>query len=58
MVAAPYTLVSPERLYILYSLALNAVRLRGDFWECGVYKGGTARMLAEFLAFHAPPQLA
>jgi O-methyltransferase len=53
--AAPYTLVSRDRLYILYALALNAVQRRGDFWECGVYKGGTARMLAEILAAHARP---
>lgn len=53
--ARPYTLVSRERLYILYALALNAVQLRADFWECGVYKGGTARMLAEILAAHAGP---
>lgn len=48
--AAPYTLVSPDRLYVLYTLALNAMHLRGDFWECGVYRGGTARMLAQLLA--------
>jgi O-methyltransferase len=53
--AQPYTLVSPDRLYVLLSLARNAVRLHGDFWECGVYKGGTARMLAEFLSRKAPP---
>lgn len=53
--AAPCTLVSPDRLYVLYTLALNAINLNGDFWECGVYKGGTARMLAELLAAHARP---
>jgi O-methyltransferase len=53
--AAPYTLVSPERLYTLYALALNALHLGGDIWECGVYKGGTARMLAEILATQARP---
>ena len=51
--AEPYTLVSPDRLYVLWSLARNAVLLQGDFWECGVYKGGTARMLAEFLGRNA-----
>jgi O-methyltransferase len=55
--AAPYTLVSRDRLYVLYTLALNAIHLRGDFWECGVYKGGTARMFAEFLAAYAQPGL-
>lgn len=53
--ATPYSLVSSDRLYVLYALALNAVHLQGEFWECGVYKGGTARMLAEFLATHGRP---
>jgi O-methyltransferase len=47
--AEPYSFVSPDRLYVLYAFALNAVRLPGEFWECGVYKGGTARMLAEIV---------
>jgi O-methyltransferase len=53
--AKPYTLVSPDRLYVLCSLARNAVQLHGDFWECGVYRGGSARMLAEFLRRNARP---
>jgi O-methyltransferase len=53
--ARPYTLVSPDRLYVLFSVASNAVRLNGDFWECGVYKGGTARMLAKFLRRNGRP---
>jgi O-methyltransferase len=57
VLGAPYTLVNRERLYVLYILALNTIHLRGDFWECGVYKGGTARMLAEILAAHACPGL-
>ena len=48
--AKPRTLVSADRCYVLYRLALQAMRLEGDFWECGVYKGGTAAMLAELLA--------
>jgi O-methyltransferase len=48
--AASNTLVSADRCYILYSLARQALGLRGDFWECGVYKGGTAAMLAEIIA--------
>ena len=52
--AAPNTLVSPDRLWVLYSLALQCLKLDGEFWECGVYKGGTARMLAELLADHGP----
>jgi len=48
--AEPYTLVSADRCYVLYTLARQALALPGDFWECGVYKGGTARLLAELLA--------
>lgn len=46
----PLSLVSPDRIYVLYTLALNALRMPGEFWECGVYKGGTARMFAELLS--------
>jgi len=48
--ARPYTLVSADRCYVLYTLASQALSLHGDFWECGVYRGGTARLLAELLA--------
>ncbi len=47
---SPYSLVSPDRVWILYTLALQARHLAGDFWECGVYKGGTAMMLAKVMA--------
>jgi O-methyltransferase len=43
---APYTIVSPDRCYMLVSLARYAIHLEGDFAECGVYKGGTALLLA------------
>ncbi|MGH7775149.1 MAG: TylF/MycF/NovP-related O-methyltransferase [Candidatus Binatia bacterium] len=46
---APYTIVSPDRCYMLVSLARYAVHLKGDFAECGVYKGGTALLLARVL---------
>ena len=44
---APYTIVSPDRCYVLRSLAQQASFLDGEFWECGVYKGGTAMLLSE-----------
>jgi O-methyltransferase len=47
--AKAHTLLSPDRLYILYALASHALNLVGEFWECGVYQGGTARVLAELL---------
>jgi O-methyltransferase len=48
-IAAPRTLVSPDRCYVLYTLLCQALSLQGDVWECGVYKGGTAAMIAAFL---------
>lgn len=42
---APYTLVSPDRCHVLYSLAQQAQVLEGEVWECGVYRGGTAMLL-------------
>ena len=44
----PRSLVDPERKYVLYTRALEATRrLPGDLAECGVYKGGTAYLLAQ-----------
>jgi O-methyltransferase len=54
--AEPYTLLTPDGLYVLYAFALNAARLPGEFWECGVYKGGSARMLAEIINLRAEPE--
>jgi O-methyltransferase len=44
-----YTVVSPDRCYILGSVARYASTLDGDFAECGVYKGGTALLLSRVL---------
>ncbi len=44
--AAPYTLVPPERCYVLFTLARQALSVPGDLAECGVYKGGTAILLS------------
>ncbi len=43
----PYTLVSPDRCYILERLLLHTATVPGDVIECGVYKGGTAKLLAQ-----------
>lgn len=48
--AKGHTLVSPDRCYVLLTLARQALHLRGDFVECGVYKGGTAMILAKLIA--------
>ncbi len=43
---APYSSASAERVWVLYSLAQQARRIPGDFFECGVFQGGTASALA------------
>jgi O-methyltransferase len=42
------TLVSRDRCLALYNLAKSCALLPGCFYECGVYKGGTAFLLAQF----------
>ncbi len=49
LASLPYTLVSPDRLWVLYSLARQALALEGEFVECGVYKGGTALLFAKII---------
>ncbi len=49
-IAAPRTLVSADRCHVLYTLLRQALGVEGDVWECGVYRGGTAAMLAALLA--------
>lgn len=44
------SLVSADRCHVLWTLAQQSSLLSGDFIECGVYKGGTARLLAEIMA--------
>jgi O-methyltransferase len=44
-----HTLVDPVRCFMLYQYARCASRVRGDVAEVGVYKGGTARLLARTL---------
>jgi len=47
--AEPYTLVSPDRCYILLTLARQSAALSGSWLECGVYKGGTAMILSKVI---------
>lgn len=51
------SLTSPESRYALFAWARQALALPGEFWECGVFKGGTARMLAALIADHGPRAL-
>jgi len=44
----PRSLLPVHARYVLYCLALDAARrCNGELAECGVYKGGTAKILAE-----------
>lgn len=48
-IAQPYTLVSPDRIHVLLSLAQQSLNREGAWLEAGVYKGGTAMLLARLL---------
>jgi ubiquinone/menaquinone biosynthesis C-methylase UbiE/tetratricopeptide (TPR) repeat protein len=49
MQQVPYTLVDRQRCFMLYQYALQSIRLGGHVAEVGVYKGGTAKLLATVL---------
>jgi O-methyltransferase len=55
-VAAARTLVSPDRCYVLCVLLKQALALDADIVECGVYKGGTAAMLAKIIVESGHPR--
>lgn len=42
-----YTLLSKNRLFMLYQLLKYSHNLEGDVAEVGVYKGGTAKLMAK-----------
>jgi len=45
----PYTLVSPERCWVLYTLSQQSLSVPGDFFEVGVFRGGTAILFRRIL---------
>jgi O-methyltransferase len=47
------TLVSPDRCYVLYTLAKQALFLEGCWYETGVYKGGTAALFGKIVESHS-----
>jgi O-methyltransferase len=49
-VSKPFSVIPPDRLYVLYIIASQAINLDGHLYECGVYKGGSAMLLAKLLA--------
>jgi O-methyltransferase len=46
----PYTLCSRDRAYILWATLRQALLLKGDVFECGVFRGGTALLEASTMA--------
>src|SRR5881628_615427 len=42
-----HTLVKPDRCYMLHKFCLHSLHFEGDMAECGVYRGGTAYLLAQ-----------
>jgi O-methyltransferase len=44
-----HTVVSADRVYVLLNFARHSRNLDGDFVECGVFRGGTALLLAGVL---------
>jgi O-methyltransferase len=45
-----YTLVDKVRCFILYQCAKNSAQIAGDIAEIGVFRGGTAKLLAKTTA--------
>ena len=47
----PYTMTSVERMYALYKATLYVLenKIQGDFVECGVWRGGSAMLVAKML---------
>ena len=48
----PFTTLFQPRLYNLYFLANTVLGQNGDVFECGVYRGGSAFVLAELCRRH------
>lgn len=41
------TLIDNDRGLCLYAVAVACAKLEGEFWECGVYRGGSAAIIAQ-----------
>jgi len=47
--AKPRTKVTEDRCYIIFRFCEHCLHIAGDFAECGVYKGGSAYLIADTL---------
>ena len=47
----PYTMTSVERMYALFTSVeyILSNNIEGDFVECGVWRGGSAMLIAQML---------
>ena len=45
----PWTALPVECLWVLYTMGRQSLNVPGDFWECGVDRGGSARLLANIV---------
>lgn len=48
-IVSPYTLVGNVRCHVLYTSFLQALHCKGEVWDSGIYKGGTALMFKSYL---------
>ncbi|OGO04732.1 MAG: hypothetical protein A2Y91_07280 [Chloroflexi bacterium RBG_13_54_8] len=46
----PHTLMKEDSAYVIHQLCRHCLHLAGDFAECGVYRGGSAFLIASTLA--------
>lgn len=47
--SSPETLLEEDRISRLYTICKYAYPIPGEFWECGVYKGGSASIMAQVI---------
>lgn len=45
-----HTMVTADRCYVIHRFCSHCLHLEGDFAECGVYKGGSAFLIADTLS--------
>jgi len=51
--ALPRSLVDRPRMWVLWQMARHTSHLKGEMWECGVFKGGTARLIGKAVPWKA-----